>query len=89
MSFQNVENGCSTLIGSSGGNAGLALAYSAAKLKAPCKLFVPEYVPQRMLNKLKSFGVEITKVGKDWTETNAEAEAELKKRQKCCICSSL
>jgi len=47
-------------VSSSGGNAGLAVAYAGARLNVPCEIFVPNYVQPRMLDKLKSYGANIT-----------------------------
>jgi len=49
-------DGCTKFVGASGGNAGLALAFSAEKLGVPCTLFVPKNVLPRMLKRLRSFG---------------------------------
>ncbi|ODM94350.1 L-serine dehydratase/L-threonine deaminase [Orchesella cincta] len=70
---EKLKNGCTRFLGTSGGNAGLALAYTAEQLKVPCDIFVPEYVTPRMLKKLKSYGATINVIGKDWLETNAAA----------------
>ncbi|ODN04947.1 L-serine dehydratase/L-threonine deaminase [Orchesella cincta] len=77
---QKLKNGCTRLLGTSGGNAGLSLAYTAEKLNVPCDIYVPTYVPPRMLKKLRSYGANITIIGKDWQETNAAAMELLKNR---------
>jgi L-serine/L-threonine ammonia-lyase len=60
MVFQEKDKGCTKFVGSSGGNAGLALAYTANKLNVPCQIFVPENVVPRMLSKIRAYGAEIT-----------------------------
>jgi len=75
---EKLKTGTTSFVGSSGGNAGLALAYSTWKLKAPCKIFVPKFVNQRMLAKLKSYGAEIITEGRNWMEANNKALEELK-----------
>ncbi|XP_021947022.1 L-serine dehydratase/L-threonine deaminase [Folsomia candida] len=76
---EKYAEGCTKLIGSSGGNAGLALAYAANKLGVPCQIFVPTYVVPRMLKKIQAYGAEVTIGGIDWQEANDQAMAELKK----------
>jgi threonine dehydratase len=41
------------IISSSGGNAGLAVAYSSKQLKIKGKIFVPKSTPQQIIDKLK------------------------------------
>lgn len=53
------------------------MAYAAEKLGVPCDLYVPEYVPPRMLDKLKSYNANVTVIGRDWTEANMAAEETL------------
>lgn len=48
-----VASGASRLVGSSGGNAGLAMAHAAEELNVPLSLFVPTTTPQIVLDKLK------------------------------------
>ena len=47
------EKGYKMLVGSSGGNAGLAMAYAASKLDMPLTLFIPKSAPQMMLDLIK------------------------------------
>lgn len=58
--FQKYAEGCTKFVGASGGNAGLALAYSAQKLDVPCQIFVPKTVLPRMKKRLASYGVTVT-----------------------------
>ena len=41
------------LIGSSGGNAGVAMAFAASKLKVPLTVFIPETSPKLIVDKMK------------------------------------
>lgn len=43
-----------------GGNAGLAAAYSARKLNTPCTIIVPITTPQSMVNRLQEEGAKVT-----------------------------
>ena len=42
-----------TIVGSSGGNAGKAMAYAAKKLGLKSELFIPTSTPQMMIDKIK------------------------------------
>lgn len=68
-----MKKGCTRFLGTSGGNAGLALAYAAQQLNVQCDIYVPEYVTPRMLRRLQSYNAKVTIVGKDWQETNIAA----------------
>ena len=48
-----VENGAKRLVGSSGGNAGLAMAYAAQGLGTPLSLFIPTSTPKVIQDKAK------------------------------------
>ena len=48
-----VDNGAKKLVGSSGGNAGIAMAYAAQKLKVPLSLFIPHSTPKSITDKLQ------------------------------------
>ena len=45
--------GASTIVGSSGGNAGKAMAYASRKLNLKSVLFIPTSTPQMMIDKIK------------------------------------
>lgn len=47
------NHGAKRLVGSSGGNAGVAMAYAAEELKVPLVLFIPTSTPKIILDKLK------------------------------------
>ena len=47
------SSGASTIVGSSGGNAGKAMAYAAKKLNMKAVLFIPKSTPQMMIDKIK------------------------------------
>jgi L-serine/L-threonine ammonia-lyase len=70
---EKIEQGCTRLMATSGGNAGMATAYSAQMLGVPCDIYVPEYVPERMIRKLQAYNAKVTKIGKDWQDANDAA----------------
>jgi L-serine/L-threonine ammonia-lyase len=53
-------------VSSSGGNAGLAVAYSGRLLNVPVKVVVPRSSPQMMVEKIQREGAQVTIHGEDW-----------------------
>ena len=51
--LQAKQSGATTIVGSSGGNAGKAMAYAAKKLGLKAVLFIPTSTPQMMIEKIK------------------------------------
>ena len=47
------SGGAVTIVGSSGGNAGKAMAYAAKKLGLKAELFIPTSTPRMMIDKIK------------------------------------
>ena len=74
LTMQNAaRNGCAKFVGSSGGNAGMAMAYAAAKIGKKLSLFVPKNTPGFMEQKLVDEGAEVFLVGENWDESNEAA----------------
>lgn len=71
------EKGAKLFISSSGGNAGLAVAYSGRKLDVPVKVIVPETTSQAMIEKIRSEGASVTVHGKSWDEADQFAKSLL------------
>ncbi|XP_008845693.1 serine dehydratase-like [Nannospalax galili] len=71
---QMAKKGCSHLVCSSGGNAGLAAAYSAQKLGIPATIVLPENTSQQVVQRLQSEGAEVQLTGKVWDEANMRAQ---------------
>ncbi|XP_034261927.1 L-serine dehydratase/L-threonine deaminase-like [Pantherophis guttatus] len=77
-----VERGCKHLVTSSGGNAGLAVAYSARKLGIPATIYVPSCTPAFTIERLKEEGSSVyvegeiladsTKAAKELVKNNPE-----------------
>lgn len=59
-----------TFISSSGGNAGLAVAYSGRLLNVPVKVIIPQTTPHFMVQRIQLEGAEVTVHGKDWNEAD-------------------
>ncbi|MBT6538832.1 MAG: pyridoxal-phosphate dependent enzyme [Francisellaceae bacterium] len=69
--------GKKVLIASSGGNAGLAVAYSAKKLKLQAKIFVPNSTPHSTIIKIENLGAKVTVIGDVWDETDTYARKDV------------
>jgi len=66
-------SGCKRFVCSSGGNAGMAAAYAAKKLKIPISLFVPITTPDFTIKRLQEEGANVTVIGSAWDEANDNA----------------
>lgn len=64
------ERGCHCLVSSSGGNAGLAVAYTGRKLGLPVTVFVPETTNDHVVQKLNQQGASVIRKGAVWDITN-------------------
>lgn len=62
--------GARRFISSSGGNAGLAVAYAGRKLGVPVIVVVPESTPERARHLLSLEGADVRVHGKTWAEAN-------------------
>jgi len=68
-----VEAGAKTLIASSGGNAGLAVAYSGRCLGIPVTVAVPVTTSQRAIDLIELEGAEVIVTGESWYEAHEYA----------------
>lgn len=71
------EQGAQRFISSSGGNAGLAVAYTGRQLGVPVTVVVPETTAQRAKELIAQQGAEVIVHGASWTEANALAQSLL------------
>lgn len=65
-------------ISSSGGNAGMAVAYSGKCLNVPVKVIIPKSTPQFMVDKIKLEGAEVIVHGEDWNAADQLAREHAK-----------
>eukprot|EP01126_Amoeba_proteus_P026895 TRINITY_DN2662_c0_g1_i11.p1 TRINITY_DN2662_c0_g1~~TRINITY_DN2662_c0_g1_i11.p1 ORF type:complete len:274 (-),score=66.13 TRINITY_DN2662_c0_g1_i11:261-1082(-) len=65
--------GVKKLISSSGGNAGIAVAYAARKLGVPCVVVVPNTTPKIFLDKILGERSEVIVSGSTWSEAHQKA----------------
>jgi L-serine/L-threonine ammonia-lyase len=76
------DRGEKHFISSSGGNAGLAVAYAGRKLGAQVTVIVPETTPQFMRQKIEAEGARVRVEGTVWDEADSVAR-ELSKAPGC------
>ncbi len=70
-----VRRGAKRLISSSGGNAGVAVAYAGRCLAVPVTVVVPETTTQRAREVIEQEGAQLIVQGASWQEANAEAQS--------------
>ena len=66
-----------SFLSSSGGNAGMAVAYAGKKLGIPVKVIVPETTSARSISLLKKDNAEVIVHGSSWLEANELAQSLL------------
>lgn len=67
------RQGKKLFISSSGGNAGLAVAFAGRKLDIPVQVIIPKTTPPVMIEKLSSEGAKVLVHGENWNEADAMA----------------
>lgn len=70
----HVDNGVRGLVSSSGGNAGIAVAYCGRKLGVPVTVVVPQSTPQRAIETILAEQAEVVVNGESWQEAHAHAQ---------------
>jgi len=68
-----VSDGAKSLLSSSGGNAGIAVAYSGRRLGVPVTVVVPETTSQRAIEAIRQEEAEVLVYGKTWQEAHIYA----------------
>lgn len=68
-----IEGGASELLSSSGGNAGLAVAYSARQLGVPATVVVPKTTKPRSIELIEAEGAQVVVTGDHWGEAHEHA----------------
>ena len=69
------RDGASRFVSSSGGNAGLAVAWSAAALGVSAVVVVPQTTSPSVRERLQAYGAEVEVEGSVWDEADARARA--------------
>ncbi|MCR9191581.1 MAG: pyridoxal-phosphate dependent enzyme [Gammaproteobacteria bacterium] len=67
------EDGFEQLVAASGGNAGVAVAYSGMKLGMPTTIFIPSTSHQLFIDEIKLYGATVIVEGKDLDAANTAA----------------
>lgn len=62
------------IVAASGGNAGLANAFAAARLGVPATVFVPENAPTVKVDRLRSYGATVELSGTEYAEAYEAAQ---------------
>src|SRR5437763_8671087 len=57
------ELGAAGVVAASGGNAGLAVAYAAARDGVPARVYVPATAPAVKVTRLRELGADVVQVG--------------------------
>merc|ERR1719370_2172839 len=68
-----VRNGAKEFVGSSGGNAGMAMAVAARQLQKKLTIFIPRSTKAFMVKRLEAEGAEVVVGGENWDAANEEA----------------
>ncbi len=74
-----VNNGAKALVSSSGGNAGLAVAYSGRHLGVPVTVVVPKTTKKRAIELIELEGAQVVVRGEVWNEAHEYATKLSKK----------
>ena len=67
------ERGVQTLVSSSGGNAGFAVAFVGKRLGVNVRVFVPTSTSERAIRAIESQGATVSVAGAVWDEAHAAA----------------
>jgi len=74
---RHAKEGKKRLVSSSGGNAGIAVAYSGRQLGIPVTVYVPETTTDRAKRLIEQEGATVVVQGATWQEANALAQSRL------------
>jgi L-serine/L-threonine ammonia-lyase len=65
-----IAKGATTLVSSSGGNAGIAVAYCGRRLGVPVTVVVPESTPQTAIARIRLENAQVVIKGRTWMEAH-------------------
>ncbi len=74
---RHLESGCRRFVSSSGGNAGLAVAYAGRQLSVPVTVVVPVSTPERARELIRDQGAAVLVHGQSWQEAHDHAQTML------------
>jgi len=78
---QEWMRGVMSFVASSGGNAGVAVAYCGMRLGVPTTIFIPSSSHPIYINAIKSYGATVIVAGATWGDAHIEALAFAKAHQ--------
>lgn len=81
---KSIEKGCDQVISSSGGNAGMAAAYSSKVMEIPATIVIPKSTPSFMVSKLKQEKADVLVHGEVWDVAHKKA-ITMAENKKCCL----
>ncbi|ASQ46010.1 pyridoxal-phosphate dependent enzyme [Legionella clemsonensis] len=67
------KEGVTQFVASSGGNAGIAVAYAGMKLGIPATVFIPKTSHQIYVDEIKAYGAQVVVGGEVWDEAHQAA----------------
>lgn len=79
------EDGFTQLVASSGGNAGISVAYSGMVLGMPTTVFIPSTSHQLFIDELKTYGADVVVAGDVWDDAHAAALAYVRQHHAAYI----
>lgn len=68
-----ISEGVNTFYSSSGGNAGLAVAYAGMMYQTETKIFTPKTLPKHIEQMFHDYEADLVKVGDSWAESHSAA----------------
>ncbi|CAM2907944.1 pyridoxal-phosphate dependent enzyme [Legionella worsleiensis] len=79
------QKGIRSFVASSGGNAGIAVAYCGMKLEVPTTVFIPSSSHTTYVDAIKSYGAQVVVAGTVWDEAHQAAEVFAKEHDAAYI----
>lgn len=70
---EELQRGAKAFVASSGGNAGIAVAYCGMKLDVPTTVFIPSSSNPIYIDAIKSYGAKVMVAGQVWDEAHQAA----------------
>jgi L-serine/L-threonine ammonia-lyase len=74
-----------SFVASSGGNAGLSMAWAANTLQAPATVVIPKTTPDFMFKRISSYNAKVIVHGNIWDEAEQKAQEIAKEKQRFYI----
>ncbi|KTC68178.1 Phenylserine dehydratase [Legionella birminghamensis] len=82
---QELQRGAKAFVASSGGNAGIAVAYCGMKLDIPATVFIPSSSNPVYIDAIESYGAKVVVAGQVWDEAHQAALKFAKQHQAAYI----